>query len=84
MSETTEGIDQKYCQVYEEELVGLSRRRAHDPDCTIGDLEGTLHNLYIVDGNNWEGRSEMVQASISATIAAHESFISEWKKESKK
>jgi len=81
MGDTTDGIDHKYRHVFEEELTGLQRRRAHDPSCTVSDIEGTLKNLYIMDGNNWEGRSEMIQAALSATIAAHELFINEWKKE---
>jgi len=81
MGDTTDNIDAKYRQTYEEELTGLSRRRERDPSCTVRDLEGTLRNLYIMDGNNWEGRSALLQASISATIAAHETFIANWKKE---
>ena len=81
MSETTDLIDAKYQHVYEEELRGLQRRCEHDPSCSLKDLSGVLHNLYIMDGNNWEGRSEMLQASISATIAAYEHFIAEMKKD---
>jgi len=84
MGDTTDGIDLKYRHVFEEELTGLQRRRAHDPSCTVADIEGTLKNLYIMDGNNWDGRSEMLQAALSATIAAHELFIAEWKKETQK
>jgi len=81
MSDIEASIEGKYRQVYEEELIGLRRRRERDPELTVTNIEGTLKNLYIMDGNNWEGRSEILQAAVSATIAAHEYFISEWKKE---
>ena len=81
MSETTDAIEQKYNEVFEAEMTVLKRRREHDPSCSIADISGILRNLYISDGNNWEGRSELVQASISATIDAYEHFIHEWKKE---
>jgi hypothetical protein len=81
MSETTDAIEQKYHEVFEAEMTVLKRRREHDPSCTIEDISGILQNLYINDGNNWTGRSEIVQASIDATIAAYEHFIHEWKKE---
>lgn len=84
MCETTDGIDEKYNQVFEEEYTCLQRRKAHDPLFGIPEASGVLHHLYIQDGNNWEGRSEIVQASVSATIAAHERFISELKNELKK
>ena len=81
MSETTQWIEEKYKQVFEEELLGLERRRAHDPSCTIADIEGILKNLYIMDGNDWIGRGQVQDTTLSATIAAYEHFISEWKKE---
>lgn len=81
MNETTDLIDERYRQVFEEELTGLTRRRERDPSCTVADLRGILRNLYITEGNNWEGRSEILQAAISATIAAYEYFIAEWDKE---
>jgi hypothetical protein len=81
MAETTEWVDEKYDRVYRQELTGLERRRANDPACTVDDIAGTLKNLYIFDGNNWDGRSEVYQTEINATIAAYEHFIAEWKKE---
>lgn len=81
MSGTTEHIDIKYRRTLEEETIGLERRRARDPSCTIADLQGILDALYVMEGNNWDGRGEMEQASLAATIAAYERFIGEWKKE---
>ncbi len=80
MSNTIEMIDEKYDQVFREELIALERRREHDPSFGERDAAGVLHNLYIMDGNNWDGRGEIQQASMSATIAAYEHFISELKR----
>jgi hypothetical protein len=81
MGETTDRLDEVYRQAFEDELIGLQRRRENDPACTIDDIEGILKNLYIMDGNNWDGRGETTQLALSATIAAYEHFIAEWKKE---
>ncbi len=81
MGETTENLELTYRQIYEQEYRGLERRRIHDPSCTLRDIEGILKNLYIWEGNNWDGRGETAQTGLSATIAAYEAFIEAWKKE---
>lgn len=81
MKETTNIIDQTYAEMFEEELTGLKRRMENDASCTIADLQGTLNNLYIMDGNNWTGRGELQAAILNATIAAYEYFITESKLE---
>jgi hypothetical protein len=78
---STEWRDRKYAETFEEELLGLERRRASDPNCTIIDLEGTLKNLYIMDGSDWGGRGGVQDAVMSATIAAYEHFIARWRAE---
>lgn len=81
MSETEKWIEDKYRQVFDEELRGLERRRENDSSCTVADLQGILKNLYIMDGNDWVGRGQVQDVTLSATIAAYEHFIEEWKKE---
>ncbi|GHV85731.1 hypothetical protein AGMMS50230_13390 [Spirochaetia bacterium] len=66
-----------YRETYEKELRGLRRRLASDLSCTTGDLEGTLKNLYIMDGADWLGRGELQSAVLAATIAAYETVIGE-------
>ena len=44
-------------------------------------MQGILDALYILDGNNATGRSIVQQITLSATIAAYEAFIHQWKKE---
>ena len=71
----------KFDNVYEEELRALHRRRESDPLCTVSDLEKVLKNLYIMEGA--EGVGAVHAISMAATIAAHEHFIAQWKKEIK-
>ena len=68
-----------YRDCFESELVGLKRRLVSDPGCTVQDLEGTLKNLYIRHGADWEGRGELMNITLAATIAAYEAIINELK-----
>jgi hypothetical protein len=79
MGSSSEWRDIKYAETFEEELRGLERRRASDPSCTIADLEGTLRNLYIMDGADLGGRGDVQDIILAATIAAYEHFIEAWK-----
>lgn len=79
MSESTAQFEERYKQIYEEEIRGLERRCAHDPSCSIGELQGILKALYIREGNDIEGRGQLADAAMSATIAAYEHFIAELK-----
>lgn len=81
MSETTEWEGIAYKQVFDEETLGLERRKAHDPDLSINELENILESLYVSEGNNYVGRGPVADIVMSATIAAYEQFIGEWKKE---
>ena len=80
MSETTGWMDDAYKDAFETEVRGLERRCANDPSCTLDQLKGTLKNLYIFQGNNWDGRGQVFELGLSATIAAYEFFISELEK----
>jgi len=66
-----------YRETYETELRGLQRRLVSDSSCTAEDLEGTLKNLYLMEGADWEGRGEVYSITLSAVIAAHEAVIGE-------
>ncbi len=79
MSESTQWIDETYNAVFDEEIRGLQRRCEHDPSCTIRDLQGILNNLYITEGNDWEGRGPRGDTVLAATIAAYEHYIAEKK-----
>ncbi|MDR2899986.1 MAG: hypothetical protein LBV20_00500 [Treponema sp.] len=79
MSESNNWRDLKYQETFDQELRGLERRRAADPNCTVEDIEGTLKHLYIMDGADWGGRGELQDLVLNATIAAYEHFTTEWK-----
>jgi hypothetical protein len=79
MSSSVEWKEIKYTEVFEEELRGLERRRESDPQCTVGDIEGLLQHLYIMDGADWYGRGDVQDIIMAATIAAYEHFIAQWK-----
>jgi len=81
MSSSVEWRDNKYGEVFDEELRGLQRRRTSDPLCTVEDIEGILQHLYIMDGADWYGRGDVQDIIMAATIAAYEHFIAEWKAE---
>jgi hypothetical protein len=80
MAETTAWQEEKYNQVFEEELLALTRRSAHDPSCSISDLEAQLRDMYINEGNNQIGRGAVADITMAATIAAYECFIHQGKK----
>jgi hypothetical protein len=71
--------DELYTKTLNDELVGLERRCRTDLNCTIEDIEGTLKQLYFMQGADWLGRGEVQDITLSATIAAHEEFIAEHK-----
>jgi len=76
---STDWRDIKYQEVFEQEFRGLERRRIADQNCTPEDLSGILETLYLSDGSDWIGRGELQDVILSATIAAYECFISEWR-----
>ena len=81
MSATKEWQEKAYKETFEEEMRGLTRRRESDPSCKLEDLEGTLKHLYVLGGCDHDGRGTLQDILISARIAAHESFIAEWRLE---
>jgi len=80
MADSSDWRELSYRENYEKELLGLRRRLASDPSCTVEDLEGTLKNLYIMDGADWLGRGEVQSISLAAVIAAYETLIEELKR----
>jgi hypothetical protein len=69
----------KYREVFDRETRGLVRRRSFDPSCKIEDLEGILKNLYLLAGGDLGGGLQ--DTIMSATIAAYEQFINDWRQE---
>jgi hypothetical protein len=67
-----------YAKTFDQETLGLERRRAANPGCTAADIEGTLRSLYVMDGADWLGRGEVQDIAMAATIAAYEHTIARW------
>lgn len=81
VSEITNWETQKFNELFDDEIRVLTRRRANSNDCSIEDLQGTLDALYVLEGNNIAGRSKVHEIALSASIAAYEKFIEDWKNE---
>lgn len=83
MTEKNDWETEKFNEVFDDEIRVLSRRKANDKTCSIDDLSGILQALYVLEGNNMDGRSRVQEIALSASIAAYETFIEEWKNEEK-
>ncbi len=83
MAETMDWEDEKFKEVFDDEIRVLNRRILNDKNCTLEDIQGTLDSLYILEGNNMSGRSKVNEISLSASIAAYEQFIDDWKNKNK-
>lgn len=73
MGEVDSWEDEKFREVFEDELRGLNRRLSHDPSCSIEELEGILESLYALADRNRAGKVQEIV--FQATIAAYETFI---------
>jgi alpha-beta hydrolase superfamily lysophospholipase len=68
-------------QVFEQTLLQIQQRRQTDSGFTIGRLDGLLQTEYVNQGNDWVGRGTVEHIVRSATIAAYEVALAEWKQE---
>ena len=80
MSRTT-WKDQKYDEVFEGTCAYVTLRRQTDPNFTIEMLDGLLETQYTYQGQGWSGTGEMGHVVTSATVAAYEHMLVEWRKE---
>ncbi|MDR2516410.1 MAG: hypothetical protein LBC88_03400 [Spirochaetaceae bacterium] len=81
MAGSVDWREKRYREIFADSVRGIMRRRERDPSFSAADLEGTLASLYIMDGADWGGRGEVQDISLSATIAAHERVLAEWRAE---
>lgn len=70
-----------YKSKFESAVKFIRNMRATDPAFTIKDLEAMLQSEYNREGLAWDGRGEVVEISIQATIAAMQQELLKWKKE---
>lgn len=75
--------DKKYDEIFNSIYKSLSEQKENDPSYTIEHLENFLESLYFNEGNNWAGRGVEKDVSDSATIAACEVLLCEWREEKK-
>jgi hypothetical protein len=70
--------DRKFDEVFENVCSGLEWRAKNDPSFNKRSLEESLRSLYSHQGNNWDGRGEVAEITLSATIAAFEHVLAEF------
>ncbi|MFQ3619522.1 MAG: hypothetical protein SNJ78_01120 [Spirochaetales bacterium] len=80
----TEWEERKFQEVYDTVYTTTRYRIVTDPNFTIKDLERILQTLYTNDGNDQGGRGRVADIISSATIAAHQQVLLEWKRELEK
>jgi hypothetical protein len=69
----------KYDEVFEQTCAQVELRRRHDPSFSLEQLEGILRTAYVDEGNDWVGRGAVQDIVLSATIAAYEHVLAEWR-----
>lgn len=70
-----------YKTTYESTRSYLRKLRDSDPAFGIKELEAQLQSEYDRQGLAWDGRGEVMELKIEATIAAMQAELSTWKKE---
>jgi hypothetical protein len=73
--------DKMYDEVFEATCAEIMHRRQQRPDFTISDLEALLEAAYVAEGNDQDGRGHIWHIRQSASIAACEHCLAEWRKE---
>ncbi len=73
--------DTAYNNKFESTVKFIRNIRSADSTFTIKDLEGMLQSEYDRQGLAWDGRGEVVEIAIQATIAAMQQELVIWKKE---
>jgi hypothetical protein len=73
----TEHNQKRYDEVFDSVYAFLKLKMHDDLEDQIKELEGFLEDQYILEGQDWLGRSEGKEIAISATIAACEVLIDE-------
>ena len=72
---------QKHDEVFEQTCVQLEMRRRIDPSFALANLTAILEGLYVRQGNDATSQGGPGGIVQSATIAAHEHILAEWRKE---
>jgi hypothetical protein len=79
--ELTEWREAAYKKMFDGTVAFIQAQRSNDPKFTIHDLEAMLQSEYDRQGLAWDGRGEVVEIGIEATIAAIQQELIKWRKE---
>lgn len=73
--------EETYRRIFESTVQYIKNMRSTDPAFGIQELENLLQSEYDLQGLAWEGRGEVGEIRIEATIAAMQQELVRWKKE---
>lgn len=73
--------DLAYNNKFDSTVKFIRNMRSTDSTFTLNDLEGMLQSEYDREGLAWDGRGEVMEIAIQATIAAMQQEVVAWKKE---
>ncbi len=79
--EISEWREAAYKKMFKGAVSFIQQQRTNDPNFTIKDLEAMLQSEYDRQGLAWDGRGEVVEINIEATIAAIQQELIKWRKE---
>ncbi len=74
-------LENLYIETFEATIRAIEYRRKADPNYTVDELIKQLESMYVIDGNNYGGRSIAAQTDLEASIAAMQFMVSQWRKE---
>jgi isopentenyl-diphosphate delta-isomerase len=77
----TDWRETTYKEAFNNTVVYVKNMRKSDKSFSITDLEAMLQSEYDRQGQAWDGRGEVMELSIEATIAGMQQEIALWKKE---
>lgn len=76
-------LENLYIETFEATIRAIEYRRESDPKYTLNELLSQLEAMYVIDGNNYGGRSIAAQTDLEASIAAMQFMVNQWRKEAK-
>ncbi len=79
--EISDWRERTYNDAFKNAVIYVENMRAKDPKFTLNDLEAMLQSEYDRQGLAWEGRGEVVELMIEATIAGMQQELTLWKRE---
>jgi hypothetical protein len=75
--------EETYKKMFDSTVIFVQHLKNNDDKFNIEDLEAMLQSEYDRQGLAWDGRGEVVEINIEATIAALQQELVKWRKELK-